>query len=122
MSMPAPRRISLLLLVLGLSLWPRPSSAQDPIIPAEVEDVAVARNGADLVITWTPVTQDALGQPEMIDHYVIYRGTGPRFPEQFELAGVSTTPEFVDPGAGQDTGDYCYLITAVNDCGETPLR
>ena len=115
----------ILAVVLGLSwgLLPGPASAQSPIVPAEVADVGVARSGADLSLSWTPVTQDALGQPATIDRYVVYRGTGPRFPETFAPAGVSETPGFVDPGAGEGAGDLYYLVTAVNEAGvEGPAR
>ncbi len=51
--------------------------AQDVTRPAEVTGILGARVGGDVQFSWPPVTTDAAGQPETIDHYNIYkRGFG----------------------------------------------
>jgi hypothetical protein len=94
-----------------------PAAAQDSVVPAEVDGLALSHLAPDLTLAWDPVIQDALGNPELIDHYRIYRGDGPVFPEQFQLTGISPAPTFFDAGAGAASGDLYYLVTAVDQAG-----
>ena len=117
MSPSAVRRRAPFFMVLAALLALPPAAAQDSVVPAEVEGLSVSLQRPDLALTWSPVTQDATGQPELVDHYRVYRGTGPRFPEQFEFAGMSFVPNLVDPEAGEDATDHYYLVTAVDQAG-----
>lgn len=113
----AVRRYVPFLVVLAALLAPLPAAAQDSVVPAEVEGLSLSLLRPDLALAWTPVTQDATGQPELIDHYRVYRGSGPRFPEQFDLVGLSAVPNLADAGAGEAAGDYYYVVTAVDQAG-----
>jgi hypothetical protein len=93
----------------------------DVVPPARVTGLLVAESGSDIQLDWDPVTLDAAGQPETIDHYKMYRGTAPDFvPDKSggtNLIGTSPTPSFTDAGVANDGIDYYYLATAVDAGG-----
>ena len=83
--------------------------------PAAVNDLASFKSGPDIVLTWTPVTTDTLGNPETIDGYVVYRNSDPAVIPGDSI-GTATSPEYTDPGAAGSTGtNYFYVIKAVDD-------
>ncbi len=97
------------------------AEAQDVTRPAAVTGVAVARSGADVALSWSPVTVDATGQPETIDHYTVYRGTAPDFvPDRVggsNRIGTPAASDFTDSGAAADGNDYYYRVGAVDVAG-----
>ena len=94
-----------------------PAAAGDVALPAEVSGLTVGRAGADVAVAWGAVTTDALGNPEVVEHYRVYRGSGPRFPTEFALHDTSASPDATDAGAVEDGLTHFYLVTAVDDAG-----
>lgn len=114
------RFISLILLGFAAVLLGQPARGQDTVIPAEVTGLGLdlsGTGGGDLAVAWDPVTLDALGAPETVDHYRIYRGIGPHFPLDFTLIGTSPTPDYLDEGGASDGQTYYYVATAVDAAG-----
>jgi len=95
-----------------------PASAADVTNPAEVENLRATRSADDVLIEWDPVTTDAAGNPEAMDHYEIYRGSTAGFvPDKAGASnriGTSTTESFLDVGAAGDGVLHHYLINAVD--------
>ncbi len=83
--------------------------------PAAITDLASHKSNADIVLTWSEVTSDTLGNPETISEYVIYRDTQPHSPPG-DSVGSTTNTTFTDPGAAGSTGtNYYYVVRAVDD-------
>jgi len=83
--------------------------------PAAVADLASHTSAGDIVLTWTAVTTDTLGNPETVDGYVIYRNSDPAIIPSDSI-GTATGTEYTDPGAAGSTGtNYFYVIKAVDD-------
>jgi hypothetical protein len=88
--------------------------------PQAIADLSGTRSGSDLVLDWTPVTQDVLGDAVVVDHYVVYRrASEPYFvPTPSDVVGTPATPPFVDVGAlGDPAHNTYYVVTAVSDAG-----
>jgi hypothetical protein len=88
--------------------------------PQAIADLAGARSGSDLLLTWSPVTQDVLGDPVTIDHYVVYRRADEPYyvPTPSDVIGTPATPPITDPGVlGDPAHNYSYLVTAVSGLG-----
>lgn len=79
---------------------------QPPTAPGGL--VASAVSGSEIDLSWTAST-DNVG----VDNYWIYRRTSTT---HFMLAGVSSTPNFVDRGLAANTV-YWYLVTATDAAG-----
>ena len=92
-----------------------PAHAADVVPPAEVANLQVARNGADLVLTWNAVTGNAVGGSETTTSYRIYRGTTPGFvPDRVgssNLLGTSSTTTFTHVGGANAAGNFFYAGT-----------
>jgi hypothetical protein len=98
-------------------LYVSPLSSNAP--PAAVTDVTSHKSGGDIVLTWSAVTTDTLGQPETIDEYVIYRDTDPSAVPADSI-GASAGTEFTDTGAaGSSSTNYFYVVRAVDDAKST---
>jgi hypothetical protein len=104
--------------------------AADVTRPAEVAGLVAAHNGDDVDFAWTPVTLDAAGNAETVDHYRVYRAEAPDFvPDKAGGAnriGTSATAEFTDVDAATNAATYFYLVSAVDADGnesdtKTPL-
>jgi len=86
-------------------------------------ELRVARDGDDVVLTWSEPA-------DLVWNWNVYRDENPDpalwgaphaanvVDEDFATPGI----QYRDVGAVSDGTLLCYLITAVNDCGETPLR
>jgi hypothetical protein len=88
--------------------------------PQAITDLSGTRSGSDVVLDWTPVTQDVLGDPVTIDHYVVYRRTdAPHYlPGPSDVIGTPAGPPFSDASIlGDPAHNYAYLVTAVSDVG-----
>lgn len=83
------------------------------------------KSGNDIILTWNKITTDTLGNPETMDHYVVYRNTSPSF-----IPGVSDSIGFVsDPGTTftdtdvlDSTESYYYLVKAVDAADNTSKK
>jgi len=83
--------------------------------PAAVDDLASFTSAGDIVLTWSPVTQDTSGNPLTVDRYVIYRDDDPAA-EPADSIGYTAGSEYNDPGAAGSAGDnYIYVVRAVSD-------
>jgi len=96
--------------------------AQDAIPPADVVNLMVNRTGADVVLSWSPVTTNLLGTSKNISGYRVYRGTAPDFiPDKTagsNLIGIPAAPSFTDAGAAGGAQNYFYLVSAVGAAGD----
>ena len=90
--------------------------AADVTKPAGVAGLLADRNGADVALSWTAVAQDALGAPETIAEYRIYRGTTPSFVADLvngtNRVGTAAGTTFNDLGAIGGVDSYYYRVTA----------
>ncbi len=93
--------------------------------PAEVNELMITRDANDVILTWSPVTVDAAGNTETIDHYDIYRGEIPDFVPDKEgetnRIGTPITTDFLDMNAALNDTDYYYLVSAVDTSGNEGL-
>ncbi len=83
--------------------------------PTAVEDLISSISGSDIVLTWSPVTQDTSGLPVVVDYYRIYRDTDPEFmPSVPSLLDSTLTATYTDPGVltAPDPA-YFYRVSAV---------
>jgi hypothetical protein len=73
--------------------------------------------GNCVTLTWNKITTDILGNPEIMDHYTVYRSTSPDFiPGTSDSIAGTTHPDtvFTDIGALNAGDDYYYLVKAVD--------
>jgi len=114
-----PARRALPFVLLCLAAFGR-ARAADATKPAEVTGLRAERSGSGVHLAWDAVTLDAAGGPETIDHYNVYRGTGPDFTPDLaggsNRLGSSPLPTFDDSG-GLEGPSYFYLLTAVDASG-----
>jgi hypothetical protein len=85
--------------------------------PQAVTDLAGARSGSDLQLSWSAVTQDIRGNPISPDHYVVYRRADePYFaPSASDIIATPASLSFTDTGIlGDPAHNYYYLVTAVD--------
>lgn len=88
--------------------------------PQAVADLAGARSGNNLQLSWSAVTGDIRGNVMTPDHYVVYRcADEPYFvPVAGDIVATTSTPSFTDPGIlGDPAHNYTYLVTAVDAAG-----
>ena len=86
-----------------------------PAPPAAITDLASHKSNADIVLTWSEVTSDTLGNPETISEYVVYRDTQPCSPPGDSVGSTADTT-FTDPDAAEPTSsNYYYVVRAVDD-------
>jgi hypothetical protein len=111
---------SVLLVFATLALVSGPLLAGDVTSPAEVSGLVLSRSGNDVDMTWTPVTQDAGGNPESVDHYVVYRSVAATFPDHY-FVGSTTDSSLSDLAAADDSKSYYYLVAAVDVAGNEGL-
>jgi hypothetical protein len=89
----------------------------DPIPPSAPYVDPAEKSGDDVVLTWKKIITDTLGNPEIMDYYVVYRNTSPSFilgPS--DSIGYVSHPDtvFTDAGALNSTDSYYYLVKAVD--------
>jgi len=83
--------------------------------PASPGDVTAQRNGNDLVLSWSPVTETVGGLPIDIDHYQVFRDEIPYFTVMgMNPDGIPETNLFTDTGVcGNSMTNHFYRIVAV---------
>jgi len=77
----------------------------------------VEKSGSDVVLTWNEVTNDTQDNPEIIDHYVVYRNESPSFiPDVSDSIGAVLHPDttYTDAGVLNALQNYYYLVKAVD--------
>jgi uncharacterized lipoprotein YddW (UPF0748 family) len=83
--------------------------------PVAITDLKADKSNSDIVLSWSPVTTDTLGNPETISEYVVYRSTDPYSPPGDSI-GSATQTGYSDPGAAGATGtNYYYVVQAVDE-------
>ncbi len=90
--------------------------------PRFIDDLAVRVSGADLELSWEPVTVDIYGKPVNVVTYEVFRGSGSDYRnDSLVKIGecVSPCPAFLDVGAAIAPGNAHYRVRAVSD---TALR
>jgi hypothetical protein len=91
----------------------------DPM-PAAIADLGIELAGDLLHLTWSAVTENEVGVPLVVDHYVIYRGDDPAFiPDAGDSIGSTAGTSFDDPTpALKDPGtNHYYVAKAVDVSG-----
>lgn|GEM_PF-4164114 len=81
--------------------------------------LSIAREGADVVLSWPPVTADIDGNPLTISHYEVWRSLSPYCVPGDAACSVPLVAEqpaspFVDAGAALDGAPYFYQVRAVS--------
>jgi len=96
-----------------IGFW-HPPEAVPPLAPY----ITQAEKSANSVhFTWSSITTDTLGNPEIMNYYVVYRDTAPSFvPGTSDSIGYVLHPdtEYTDLGALDSTESYHYLVKAVD--------
>lgn len=89
----------------------------DTTPPAPAGDVTAQVSGGTLTLAWSPVTQDAGGNPEAVDSYLVERGTSVAGP--WIAIGIVVNPGFADGGAaiGNPAVNTLYRIRAMDTTG-----
>jgi hypothetical protein len=81
--------------------------------------------GNNVVLTWNMITTDTLGNPESMDHYVVYRSTDPAFiPINSDSIGIAVHPDttYTDMGVLPAASSYYYLVKAVDDSDNKSVK
>ncbi|MBU1920566.1 hypothetical protein KKG66_06950 [bacterium] len=80
--------------------------------PAAVEDLTVIRTGNDVILRWSPVTEDEFGGPLTVDGYHVYGGTSSDVNiGTADYLGSTPSTSFTD-GAGLTRDIYFYIVVA----------
>lgn len=90
------------------------TAVSQPASPANVAATSSAMAG--ITLTWSPVTQDVLGNPITIHHYDVYRHTVAHFTiDGLTPIAAPTGTTYTDPGAAGDPSvNRFYRIVAVS--------
>jgi hypothetical protein len=99
----------------GMPTWVRGVKS-----PQVIGDLRLAKSGADIVITWNPVTTTIYGKAATISRYEVYRGTTLTFipgPGNLISPPSVTGASFTDVGALTGGVNYYYLVRAVDSQG-----
>jgi hypothetical protein len=85
-------------------------------IPKRPLNVEAEATGSNLVLTWSPVTEDMLGNPVTVDWYEVYSMNVPHFPvSDLSPVGSPTDTTFTDVGVVGDTAtNHYYRVVAVS--------
>jgi len=95
--------------------WQYIESLEPDAPPAAVDDLASHTAAGDIMLTWSPVSQDTAGHPLTVDRYVVYRNDDPAVVPGDSI-GASAGTAYADPGAAGSTGtNYTYVVRAVSD-------
>jgi hypothetical protein len=106
------------------------SGLSDPVIavpslvlgvrsPDRIDDLRLAKSGADALLSWSPVTEDIYGQATTISEYEVHRGGDAEFvPGPGSLLDPqSDLPGFTAVGVLSGSEPHFYLVRAVDDDG-----
>jgi hypothetical protein len=94
--------------------WDQP---YDNPAPAVITDLECQLAGDRLRLTWSAVTEDEVGVPLTVDHYIVYRGDDPLFsPGPSDSIGGTAGTSYDDPAAAlKDPGtNHFYVVKAVD--------
>jgi len=95
--------------------WAFVSPLEPQAPPVAITDLQSQKSSADIVLSWSPVTTDTLGNPETISEYVIFRDTEPYCPPGDSI-GSTTDATYTDVGAAGGTStQYFYVVRAVDE-------
>jgi hypothetical protein len=89
-------------------------------IPRPPENVEAQSDGqGNVVLTWSPVTEDVTGVPIVVSHYEVYRSTAAYFSVVgLTPIGTPSVPTFTDQNAaGNPSVNYTYTVVAVPSFG-----
>jgi len=99
--------------VTEFSTWALIASAP----PKAIGDLGASRSGNDLVLSWSPITQDIMGNPISGVTYRVYRDTTPYFTPSDDncIASNVSGTSYTDPGTvGDPDTNYYYVVEAVD--------
>jgi agmatine deiminase len=85
-----------------------------PGAPKPVDDLVISASAPDLILNWSPVTEDVNGTPITVSQYDVYRSSEPFFepgPSTFVESVSDTT--FTDSGILNVSDGQYYIILAV---------
>jgi hypothetical protein len=85
--------------------------------PATIKSLLVNLSGSDILLSWNRVTTNIYGNPTVVDHYNVYRGTTPNFVPSNSVNRIATVPDSASPGythvgGGAGPGVAYYLVSA----------
>ena len=87
--------------------------------PRTIHDLMVARNGNNLILSWGAVTTNIYGNPAVVDHYNVYRGSDPTFIPSNTLNRIAVVPAGPSPSfthmGGALTADAGYYLVSATD-------
>ncbi len=89
--------------------------------PARITDLVATRSGADIVLSWSPITKDTRGRRIHNVRYRVYRATDtPWVMSAGEPLAETTETSYTDVGvlAGEATAVY-YIVTAKHGARES---
>jgi hypothetical protein len=88
--------------------------------PTAVTDLSATLAEDAIQLSWSAVTEDEVGQPMVVNHYVIYRDEDPYFSaSEGDSIGATVGTAFQDTTAavGDPFIDHYYIVRAVSDLG-----
>ncbi|HBX69079.1 MAG TPA: hypothetical protein DEH25_06785 [Chloroflexi bacterium] len=91
---------------------------ETPSIPAGITDLSITRSGGDVLLSWSPTSQDTDNNPLTALAYRVYaRANDPYFtPTPDDLLSEVTSNSFTHVGGTGDVdNNYTYVITAIGD-------
>jgi len=86
----------------------------EPGEPRAVEDLVISVNAPDIILSWSPVTEDVNGTPITVSRYDVHRASEPFFepgPSTFVQSVSDTT--FTDSGILSASDGQYYIVLAV---------
>ena len=94
-------------------------SVRDSIPPERVTDLEISLAVDRFLLRWSAVTLDTAGGPDMIRHYIVYRGESADFvPTSAESLGATPGIAFSDSSISPSPAvNYFYLVEAVDAAG-----
>jgi len=95
--------------------WKLIESLEPDAPPAAVADLISQKSKTDIVLSWSAVTTDTLGNPLLVDRYVIYRHNDPTIEPADSIASTASTSHTDAGAAGSAATNYYYIVKAVSD-------
>ena len=92
--------------------------------PMAPENLSLANDEPNIVLSWSPVTEDIVGNTEIITNYRIYRNfSSPNFePNLTDLLSTTENTTFTDYGVMYNYPKAFYKVTAVSFLSETTRK
>ena len=88
--------------------------------PAAIADLTATLAGDMVHLSWSAVTEDEMGDPLVVDHYVLYRSANPGASPGPADSVASTSGLFYDdptPALQDTTTNHYYIVKAVHGSG-----